>query len=311
MRMLLAVFLFWGGAIRSETLRLATYNVRDYGLFDRMTADGFRKAYPKPEAEKHDLRQVIRALNADLLALEEMGGQPYLDELRNDLRAEGLDYPYATLVRGADPGRMVALMSRRPLLRVRPHADLFVNYHGSRQAVKRGLLEASIATSAGELTIFVVHLKSQLTERRDDLRSVDLRAAEAAAVRDCILARFPKTDASRFVILGDCNDGTKSRTLRLLEHRGKTPVVYRLPAADSRGETWTELDAFDDEYSVLDHILVSSVLRTQVRGGVARIYDGAGAAEASDHRPVYVDLSTTSQASPEPTGETGEKEPQP
>lgn len=290
MRMLLAALLFWGGAVRSETLRLATYNVRDYGLFDRMTADGFRKAYPKPEAEKHDLRGVIRALNADLLALEEMGGQPYLEELRRDLRAEGLDYPYVTLLRAADPERMTALMSKRPLLRVRPHADLLVSYHGGRQAVKRGLLEASVATSAGELTIFVVHLKSQLTERRDDFRSVDLRAAEAAAVRDCVLARFPRTDASRFVIIGDCNDGTKSRTLRLLEHRGKTTVIYRLPAADSRGETWTEFDAFDDEYSVLDHILVSPVLRAEVLGRVARIYDGAGTAGASDHRPVYVDL---------------------
>src|SRR5436190_20095185 len=90
------------GPIAAETLTVASYNIENYGPADRMTEAGFRKDYPKPEAEKQALRRVIRALNADVLALQEMGGQPYLDELRRDLKAEGLDYPHAALATAVD-----------------------------------------------------------------------------------------------------------------------------------------------------------------------------------------------------------------
>ena len=73
-------------AARAETLTVATYNIENYGPANRMTEAGFRKDYPKPEAEKRALRAVIRALHADVLVLQEMGGQPYLDELRRDLK---------------------------------------------------------------------------------------------------------------------------------------------------------------------------------------------------------------------------------
>src|SRR4051812_10019055 len=81
--------LFWLLAVtllaRAETLTIATYNVENYGPANRMTEGGYRKDYPKPEAEKAALRSVIRALSADILVMQEMGDQPYLDELRRDL----------------------------------------------------------------------------------------------------------------------------------------------------------------------------------------------------------------------------------
>ena len=67
---------------------------------------------------------MIRALNADILVLQEMGAQPYLDELQHDLKSEGLDYPYAALATAADADRHVALLSKRPLKAVTTHADL-------------------------------------------------------------------------------------------------------------------------------------------------------------------------------------------
>ena len=63
-------------AAHAETLTIATYNIENYGPANRMTEAGFRKDYPKPEAEKQALRGVIRALNADVIVLQEMGGQP-------------------------------------------------------------------------------------------------------------------------------------------------------------------------------------------------------------------------------------------
>jgi exonuclease III len=63
-----------------------------------------------------------------------------------------------------------------------------------------------------------------------------------------------------------------------------------LPVADSRGETWTHSYRKEDTYSRVDHILVSRRLSNTVKDGAARIYDGDGVREASDHRPVFVVL---------------------
>jgi endonuclease/exonuclease/phosphatase family metal-dependent hydrolase len=92
------------------------------------------------------------------------------------------------------------------------------------------------------------------------------------------------------VILGDCNDGKSSKALERLRTRGKTVVAELLPAADSRGESWTHAFRKDDTYTRVDHILVSPGLSAAVRGGTARIVDAEGVRAASDHRPVVATL---------------------
>lgn len=279
-------------AVQAETLRLATYNVENYTLTDRMTPDGYRPDYPKPEAAKHALRQVIRALDADVLALQEMGGRAFLEELRRDLAREGCVYPHAEILEYDTEPRHVAVLSRRPFAVVTAHTDLRFRYDGGETFVKRGLLEVRLAVAGGELTVFVAHLKSRFTERDEDPQSARVRAGEAEAVRDRVLARFPDPAAAAFAIVGDFNDGPVSRPLRALSARGRTPIATLLPVADSRGETWTHRYRREDSYTRVDHILVSpGLLRVaRVAGERAAIYDGPGGAEASDHRPVAVEL---------------------
>lgn len=275
---------------RAESIVIATYNVENYGVADRMTAEGFRKEYPKPEVEKAAVRTVIRGMKADMLFLQEVGGRPYLDELRRDLKAEGLDYPFAEVLEGGDAERHVALLSRRPIRRLVAHAELAFDYLGGKERVKRGLLEVTFAAGAGEFTVFAVHLKSRFTERPDDPMSNLRRTGEATAVRDAVLRRFPDPRTARFLILGDCNEGKASKAVQRLQRRGATEIAQLLPAADSRGETWTHAYRKEETYSRVDHVLVSPGLRAAVAGGAARIYDGAGVKDASDHRPVTVTL---------------------
>ncbi len=220
-----------------------------------------------------------------------MGGPAHLEELRADLRGEGIDYPHAAWMEGEDRERHLALLSRLPLKEVRRSDSLEFDYLGGRQRVKRGLLEASVSAAGGDVTVFVVHLKSRLTERREDPGGAVRRQAEAAQVRACVLRRFPDPTAARFAILGDFNDGPSSRTLRLVTRRGAAVVCVPLDAADSRGEAWTEAWGKGEGYSRLDLILVSPGLRPCVDGGLARIYDGPDGARASDHRPVLVRLT--------------------
>jgi endonuclease/exonuclease/phosphatase family metal-dependent hydrolase len=278
---------------RAETLTIATYNVENYVAANRLVDGVYREGYPKPEAAKTALRRVIRELDAEVIALQEVGPLPYLIELQRDLKSEGLDYPHAAWLEAADRERHVAVLSKRPFVAVSKHAELSFTYFKAREVVKRGLLEVRVATEGGELTLFVVHLKSRFTERADDPESALRRAGEAVAVRDRVLDVFPEPTAARFLIVGDCNDAPGSRPLRAMLARGRTAICEMLPASDSRGETWTHFYRKADSYSRVDYVLVSPGLKTQVVNGSARILDTPETREASDHRPVLVQIEMT------------------
>ena len=283
-------FALVAAVLRGETLTIATYNVENYVAANRMTEAGYRKDYPKPEAQKRALRAAIRGIDADVLVLQEMGGPAYFEEFRRDLKSEGIEYPHGELLQAADAERHVAVLSRRPLAAVTRHEALEFPYFEATERVKRGLLEVRLETAAGEVTLFGLHLKSRYTDRADDPRSARRRLGEAVAIRDAVLRGFPEPATARFAIMGDFNDDKSSATLRRILARGKTKVARLLPAADSRGETWTHAFRKQDSYSRVDHVLVSPGLWPAVRGGEARIYDGEGVREASDHRPVVVTL---------------------
>ena len=292
----LAVFqTVWAG---EGGLTVATYNVQNYTLADRRSADGFRPDYPKPEAEKAALRRVIAALDADVVALQEIGGEPFLRELRRDLASEGVAYPYGEAMLAGDEARGLAVLSRVPLGRVTAHRELATKRRGDNpgEPVRRGMLEVEVPTAGGTVTLFIVHLKSRLTEDREDPGAEDQRVGEAQAVRDRVLTRFPDPGAGRFLILGDCNDLPGSRALQALQNRGKTEISRWIDAADGRGERWTHVYERVALYSRFDHVLASPGLLAAVAGGAepprARIVDEPADAvrRASDHRPVVVTL---------------------
>jgi endonuclease/exonuclease/phosphatase family metal-dependent hydrolase len=286
---LIGVFSF-AAPLRGETLILATYNVENYVSTNRMAEGTYRQSYPKPEAEKQALRSVLRGINADVLALQEMGPRPYLDELQHDLAAEGLVYRYAELLDAEDKERHLAVLSKQPLTAVRGYTELGFKYFGATETVKRGLLEVHVGEGPNAFALFIVHLKSRFTDRPDDPNSALRRAGEATAVRDQILRVFPQPATARFLIMGDCNDSRLSKPLRALAQRGKTDIAEVLPATDGHGETWTHYYKKEETYTHVDHVLVSAALKPAVENGAARIVEMSAVTEASDHRPVVVAL---------------------
>lgn len=286
--MLWVVTTGWGAPV--ESLTVATYNLANYNLTDRQIEGAFLTQYPKPEREKTALRRVIRRLGADVLALQEVGGEPFLRELQRDLRSDGVDYPFSHVLTGADDSRRLAVLSRVPFAAVIEHTDLEFAYFEGRERVKRGLLEVHFATAGGECALFMVHLKSRLTERRDDPGSAIRRGKEATAVRDRVLERYPDPDRAAFLILGDFNDGPEERPVRAFSRRGDLLISEMVPAADSRGETWTHFYRRADEYSRVDFVMVSPGLAAAVQDGGGVVWDGADTMTASDHRPVMVRL---------------------
>lgn len=282
----------WGALLcgAPAALTVATYNVENYTVANRMVDGVYRAAYPKPVREKAALQQVIAGIAPDILAVEEMGPQAFLDDFRRELKQAGQDYPYTALLEAADPDRHVAVLSKVPFKEVKRHAAIPITYFGGKDIVKRGVLEVVIATTGGDLSVFVVHLKSKYTERKDDPESALQRALEAEAVRDLVLSRYPDPRKGRFVICGDWNDTRGTRPVRAMQKRGDTVVGEILRAADSHGETWTHFYRREDSYSRIDYLLVSAALQPFVAGGRATIWDGAGTGEGSDHRPVFMSL---------------------
>ncbi len=287
-----ALNLIWlgTGVPGAAALTVATYNVENYLITDRLVDGVYRSAYPKPEKEKRALGQVIAELAPDILALAEMGSAPFLADFQRELKQVGQNYPYSAMVTAADPDRHVAILSKVPFKEVHRYGVVPLTYFKQPDRVKRGVLEVVIATDAGDVSIFIMHLKSRYTDRPDDPQSALLRAAEAEAVRDLVLARYPHPAESKFLICGDWNDTRDSRPLRALQKRGNTVIGELLRATDSRGETWTHYYRREDSYSRIDYLLVSPALRPFVNGSAAIIGDGLGVVGASDHRPVLVQL---------------------
>jgi len=284
-----AVIKFLGLAASAATT-VAAYNVENYTLADRMVEGVYRQAYPKPESEKAALRQVISGINPDILAVEEMGGPPYLADFQRELKQAGHDFPHTVVLEAADADRHVAVLSKLPFKEVKRHTNVGFTYFGQPDVVKRGVLEVIFATNEGDFSVFVIHLKSKRTERKDDPEGGIQRAQEAEAVRDLVLTRYPDPAKGKFIICGDWNDTRSTRPVRALQKRGDTIIGELVQATDSRGELWTHFFRREDTYSRIDYLLVSPALKPFVAGNKATIWDGPGTREASDHRAVYLQL---------------------
>lgn len=295
------LLLVTAAAVAAAPVRIATFNIRNYLCMNRQVDGRFAPGHPKPEAEKSAVRAVLREVDADVVCLQEIGPPPFLSELQQDLAREGLNYPHAAHLEAADPLRHVAVLSRLPFREVMRHADVRFEYLEREERVKRGALEVRFDSAGGPWRVFVLHLKSPLTEAAEDPGSEKRRTAEARAVRDLIL-RETENSSARYLIVGDLNASPDSRALAALTRRGEHVVALPLAAFDSRGETWTHRQLSSDRYERLDYLLVSPELQPCVLGGRAVIHDGASALGGSDHRLVWLDLDVdlaTPAASPD------------
>lgn len=284
------LFALGGCCLHAEKVRVATLNLNNYLSTDRMVEGGYRPDYPKPEAEKEALREVIRAVNPDVLAVQEVGKLPFLKELQRDLLAEEIDYPYVALMEGSDPDRHTAVLSKVPFKEVIRKDDLEFNYFEGREQVKRGLLGVVFATAGKEWTLYNLHLKSRWTDRADDPESRIRREKESLAIRNYLKKEHPPGSGEHYLVAGDLNDTRSSKTLRQLLKSGDNILTEMIPASDSRGETWTYYYGKEDVYSRVDYILLSPALAVWAEKGGGRIVDSPEMSQASDHRLVYLDL---------------------
>ncbi len=288
-----SVLAFWllSQPISAEVVRVASYNAHNYLEIGRRVDGFWREDYPKPEEELAALREVIRAAQADILALQEVGSEGHLAVLRADLAREGLEYPYTAIGRHPHDPRQLALLSRVAPQAVRYHPEIGYALDGRRDTVRRGLLEVTFGTGETAWTLYNVHLKSRITDHPDDPLSARQREREARALRDFIRRQAPTDGLHRYLVVGDFNDDLPSPTLRrFLTVSGRT-LSYAVPCEDSIGETWTYTYGHFDRYERVDFLLASADLWPRVlrrQGGIIDLLPASRL--ASDHRLIYLDL---------------------
>ena len=276
--------------LAAGSIRIATYNLNNYLIMDRHVGGKWRPSYPKPESEKAILREVIHQAAPDILAVQEIGGLPFLEELRSDLSDEGLYYPYITLMQAADSVRYVAVLSKFAPTHLVKHQDLNFKYQASRETVRRGLLEVSFTRADSSIfKLFVVHLKSRWSDVKADPESQQRRTREAEACRDRIIERTYAIGMTDFLIAGDFNDHPASAPLRRFYRKGALDIGGLVHAVDTRGEQWTHFYRKQVEYSLVDGFIVSGSLADSIEGS-GHVVDLPNVLAGSDHRMVHVDL---------------------
>lgn len=278
--------------VAEVTFRMGTYNLENYLLTEQ---DG---RPVKSLESRAKVREVIRAMDVDVLALQEVGGPAALQELRQTLAADGVSYEHSEIVTGHDPHISVALLSRFPIVARRSHPRESFLLLGRRFFVSRGFLEVDVQPSPGyQVTVFSAHLKSRRTTLEAD--EAELREQEARLLRERIDVRLSADPKANVVVLGDFNDTKDSKALRSLLGKGSVGLIDTRPAErvnralpgsasadEARVVTWTHYYGKEDTYSRIDYLLISRGLYhewVRERTEVLVIPDWG---LASDHRPL-------------------------
>ncbi|MEM6710610.1 MAG: endonuclease/exonuclease/phosphatase family protein [Pseudomonadota bacterium] len=278
-------------------MRIATYNVQNLFV-------GPGGAIDRGRASIKALRRMLELLDADVLALQEVGGQAALERLNEDLAAP---YPLVRCVTGnSDRGIHLAFLSRIPLnltshrsLRLDDEDGRTLQDFASAEAASAGRLTplgfqrdallAQLKLSSGAMLAIVnLHLKSRATAAWRRLSSDAMRAAEiraAASLAEGLAATGPA------MLVGDFNETASSDLMHPIARLGWIDAMRwetgraRGAAARPPGTYWKK------RHTRLDYLLLSADLESSIEPGSARTLSGALGQRASDHYPVCVDLA--------------------
>ena len=298
------------------TVRLASYNMLNF--FDQSDDPALQGDYddfgdnPGPTTDERcrELARVIRAVDADILALQEVESQEALAWFRDTYLADmGYDYIASKEV-GYYRGIEQSLLSRFPISNVKtwPSADLskVKRTGGGWDAVPEGVddirfqrspLCATVKTPDGyELTLFVVHHKAGYNNRWH-------REAESLQVMEFIEGMTRRDSDRNIVVIGDFNAQPWDRSMQVYFRRGMTDAMttrtHNIEHDDASPVVKTHTSG-----RVIDFVLLNQAAMGELVGGSGFVLGTSGeeydwmkvdppAGYASDHYPVVIDMVPT------------------
>jgi endonuclease/exonuclease/phosphatase family metal-dependent hydrolase len=202
---------------------------------------------PKPPAERKVIADRVKAINVDVLAVQEVEDIGVLRQFAlDDL---GGMYPYQVLVEGNDQRLIdVGLLSRYPIgavtsWRFAVHPDEPHDYIFSRDLLEVEILEPKRRERI--FTVFNTHLKSNYMRWDEDPtvaipRIQARRRRQAESVAAIVAARTRPN--SHYLVTGDMNDGADAESLAAFRAAGWVNGLARRkrrdrPNASSRQRT--------------------------------------------------------------------------
>ena len=284
--LLIALMLF---AFQEETatVKVATWNVENF--FDAWDDPYRRDEITTPsfttDARKERLAQVVRALDADILCLQEVENRFLLEEWVKEFLPDA-GYQVVLLEGNDSRGIDVALLSRIQVGEVATFRHLrFTDAAGKEQRFRRDLLRVSLGPPfSGD--IYVVHLKSQHGDEKADL----VREAEARAIAEILSTARGRRPGLRAMVAGDFNEVPEKETLKVLLDSG---LIDACAASD--GVTYNR----EPYLSRIDYLLLTPALATGlIEASVVDDLPGMKLREVSDHFPVVGIFTARGTASP-------------
>jgi endonuclease/exonuclease/phosphatase family metal-dependent hydrolase len=289
----LLLLVFSPALLHAEIFRVAAYNVENY--LDQPTES---RHFVKSAEAKAKIRESILAMKPDVISFEEMGGTNALLELRDSLKADGLDFPYWEHVSGFDTNIHVAVLSKFPITARRPHTDDNFLLSGRRFRVSRGFAEVDIRVNTNySFTLLAAHLKSKRPVPEAD--EAELRLEEAKLLREKVDAILNENPNANIVVVGDFNNTKDSPSTKAVIGTGKFKLIDTRPAERNgddlpnpiRGRepmnvTWTYYYGVEDSYSRIDYILLSPGMAREWLRNETYVLAIPNWGVGSDHRPI-------------------------
>lgn len=308
-----AILLFSTGCFAADTVRLATFNceflVRSkvhvkFGLpFDlnepeqtQWAQPGFRDGKFNEAAKA--VAGKIKIINADVISLVEVGDDQDVEELRQEVKLLGLDYPNFAVCESSDntTGQHVAVFSKRPLNNVvkklegRESYDKELDDDDTEEntGVSKGM-HVTFAAGGAPVHLYIVHLASERGGNEQDAQ----RVAQASIVRRTYLPQL--NNGAHVIVAGDLNDHRGQPALKRIRGRDdifadliQTGEVNFFPP-DKLDTRWTY--QFQGRREQIDHLLLSDSIKEACKsGGVkSEVLENTNPL-VSDHRPFVVNL---------------------
>lgn len=272
------------GPAVATPMRVLTWNVEN--LFDTVDdPDTFDDVPSSADVVRklNDIEAVLRVVNADFVALQEVENEAILERLAEQM--SDLGYTNYGLVDAFDGrGIDVAYMTRLPLAAspmVTSHlGERFPLPDGSDEIFyTRDALEVFVDVGGATVGVIIVHFRSM----RDG--GADIRQAEARYTTQIAEARIA-SGLDKILVVGDINDVPGSLPYAEIVGSGSlTDLTLRVPEDDR----WTFV--FGGVRRQFDYIFASPVMNAAANDVI--ILHGGDVDAASDHQPVAADFQVT------------------
>lgn len=185
------------------TLKIATYNVEN--LFDLNTR-GYRYQEYRPNTKSlwnkknykiklQNIAKVIKEIDADIIALQEIGNINALKDLRRTLKNQGIYYKYFNITKNKPTTTKVAILSKYPFSYSK---DLDITYSYNY----RNILETKFIINSKEFYIFANHWKSKSgpeSKRIVSAKKLKQRISEIGFDKNIILVGDFNSDYEEYI----------------------------------------------------------------------------------------------------------------